>query len=291
MKCHHCRKLIPLLLEGQTPAGHLAEHLAGCAACASEWNRLQQQETLLHAALKPQAVPPGLTERILGAWKQPAPQPVRLSWQPTRWRAWGWGLAAAMGVLLVTAEIIFFSQQGSRVPGGGRIETAAKGTEGPPASGWRLRTIQGPVHVCEPGQASWQPAHPGAALQPGSRVQVEGDGWVRVELDRGCALTLRNGARVELRAGRVDLTQGQLQVSLPGAEDQLLVETPAARVEAAEAELTVGVTAADQTTEVTVQRGSATVVNAQGLLKIEAGQRAEVQSGEAPALAGDTAHL
>lgn len=291
MKCHQRRKLIPLILNGQPLPGNLAEHVAGCAACTSEWNRLQQQETLLRAALRPQAVPPGLTDRILEALKQPAPQPVRLSWQPTRRRAWGWGLAAAVGVLVLTAEILYFARPQSPVRGGGRIGTAAREKEVLPASGWRLRTIQGTAQVREPSATAWRPARPGAALQPGSSVRVEGDGWARVELDGGCALTLRNRAWAELHAGRVNLTQGQLQVSLPGAEDQLLVETPAVRVEAAEAEWTVQVTAADHATEVTVQRGSVTAANAQGRLKIEAGQRAKAQLGEAPTPAGNTARL
>jgi hypothetical protein len=106
-------------------------HVAACAACAAELERLQGVRAELQA-LPLLAPPPGGWQRIVAAADAAAPRPAR--------RPYALAAAAAVAALAVAVVLQLPAGDGTRVTGMDRstaVATAAAPPSGP-AAGWQL---------------------------------------------------------------------------------------------------------------------------------------------------------
>src|SRR5262245_65434182 len=80
MTCHDAREQLSALIDdalGAAERGAVEEHLATCAECRRELERLRGTVALLRAAVEPARAPTGFVDRVLEA-ARPAPWPRRL---------------------------------------------------------------------------------------------------------------------------------------------------------------------------------------------------------------------
>lgn len=100
MHCNDARQLMLAVLdEESSDAGALASHMESCPACANEWHRLSEAESLLRSqGLEPP--PPGLAGRVTAALPEEARRPP--VWQRRAMElAW-----VVTGVLVMASAVV-----------------------------------------------------------------------------------------------------------------------------------------------------------------------------------------
>lgn len=112
------REWLDLDVEGALPAGdgpRLAAHLAGCAECRDERQRLAALHQTLAAARVP--VRPGFRHQVMASLPEAA-------WERRRAPAARWAWAAGLVALLAAASAALFAVSGARLAPGGSLAGA-----------------------------------------------------------------------------------------------------------------------------------------------------------------------
>ena len=204
MKCSEVRRLLPELALGDLdvePARRAEGHLAGCAACRSEFDSVGRAAAALRraAALAPSTE---RRDRVVEAMARAASEPPAAR-RRTR-RAWVLGTAAA-GALVAAAAALAV----------GRISGSDE---------FRVAAVSGRAIVVR-ADGSSEALRAGAVVVPGERVVTEAGGAVTFELGRG-TLRLGEDASVTLASFRkLVLDRGDVRVDLGERLREALVVT------------------------------------------------------------------
>ncbi len=150
----------------------------------------------------------------------------------------------------------------------------------PPA---HLAVVDGEVHVEHDGVA--QPAVANVPFLPGDRL-LTSEGRVEIFFENGSVLDVDRASRLDLQSDTlVRVDAGRLLLTVPrGSPARFRVDTPAGSVQTGGPGQYRVIVVGDPpaTTELDVVRGSATLVNDRGSVRVAAGERTAARDGDVP---------